>query len=83
MLCNINPRYRVLVQATQDRAGRFIGYFMIYLSDADLALDQPHYREDRRKVTAAVSLIDALNHARQRGIDWIEADRSRATLQNN
>jgi hypothetical protein len=56
---------------------------MIYLSDADLALDQPHYRENRRKLRAAVSLIVALNQARQRGIDWIEADRSRATLQNN
>lgn len=72
-----HPGYHVLIQATQSPIGGFIGYFTIYLLGADLTIDQPHYREDRRKVTAAVSLIDALNQARQRGANWVEADRSR------
>jgi hypothetical protein len=72
-------RYRVLTQATQNAAGKFTGYFTIYLLGADLATDQPHYRENRHRITASVSLIDALNQARQRGAEWIRADLNRAS----
>lgn len=72
-------RHRVLTQATQNAAGEFTGYFTIYLLGSDLATDQPYYRENRHKITASVSLIDALNQARQRGAEWIEADLSRAS----
>ena len=69
--------FRILTQATQGPQGGFVGYFIIYLSGADLTVDQPHYRENRRSVAASASLIEALNGARQRGAAWIEANGSR------
>ena len=66
--------FRMLTQATHGPLGGFVGYFIIYLTGADLAVDQPYYREDRRLVAASATLMEALNMARQRGADWIEAN---------
>ena len=78
MLYDISYSYRILIQAIQRPDGEFIGYFTIFLSTADLTKGQPHYCEDRRKITASLSLIEALNLARERGVDWIKEDQNRA-----
>jgi hypothetical protein len=74
MMNSTRPGFRMLTQATHGPLGGFVGYFIIYLTGDDLAVDQPHYREDRRSVAASSTLMEALNMARQRGADWIEAN---------
>jgi hypothetical protein len=66
--------FRMLTQATNGPLGGFVGYFIIYLAGADLAVDQPYYREDRRSVASSATLMEALNKARQRGASWIETN---------
>lgn len=70
--------FRLLTQATTGPLGGFVGYFTIYLADADLAVDQPHYREDRRSIVSSATLMEALNKARQRGASWIEENGGRS-----